>query len=129
QGLVEKAYQKQADAAAYKFFPGMWSAHSHDFVGYGPHDKPLNLARQQAETEQMLSKSLHVTERFKVLSFRAANPSHARCRVHDTMVFEQSAGTLTVDSVSTDDWVLTRHGWRMTASRLDQQKPSWSKRS
>jgi hypothetical protein len=120
---IQKAYNKEADAAHWKFMAGMWSARDLDFQAYGLHGERLDHRSEVAQMTELLEEAESVKETVTIVSCRPQDANHAVCRVHDVMTFEGAKGeSLVLDSLADDAWGVTPRGWKLQVSHLVSEK-------
>lgn len=127
---IEAAYDKTCEAAALKFVDGIRSVRAPRFEAYNPDGKLVDLVWERNRYDRLLQTALSVKKTVKILSFQQADDTHATCRVQEIYSMSRmdpiTARPIPVlfESISDDEWVLTRRGWRLQRSRVRQQVES-----
>lgn len=127
---IQAAYEKTCEAAALKFVDGIRSIRAPKFEAFNPDGKMVDLVWERNRYDRLLSTALSVKKTVKMLSFQQVDDSRALCRVQEIYTMSRMNPItgkpipVLFESISDDEWVLTRRGWKLQRSRVKQQVES-----
>ncbi len=127
---VQAAYDKTCEAASLKFIDGIRSIRTPRFEAYNPDGKLVDLVWERNRYDRLLSTSLSVSKSAKILSFTQLDSNHATCKVREVYTMKRlnpltgKQVPVVFESISDDEWVLTKRGWKLQRSRVRKQTES-----
>lgn len=127
---IQAAYDKTCEAAALKFVDGIRSIRTPRFEAYNPDGKLVDLVWERNRYARLLATSLSVTKSAKILSFNRVDETHVTCKVREVYTLKRlnpltgKQVPVIFESISDDEWVATKRGWKLQCSRVRKQTES-----
>ncbi len=127
EDAIQAAYQKACTAAALKYMDGIFSVRTANFVAFTMDGHKVNLQKDRAAIEKIILNALNVKQSSNIQEFKLLDSRHAQCRTRDYLevrtvdTVEKHVVDFSVETVSKDEWILTKRGWRQTSSRVLEQ--------
>lgn len=127
---IQAAYDKTCEAAALKYVDGIRSIRTPRFEAYNPDGKLVDLVWERNRYNRLLSTSLSVTKSAKILSFNQVDANHVTCKVREVYTLKRlnpltgKQVPVVFESISDDEWVETKRGWKLQCSRVRKQSES-----